>query len=149
VRKIIGGPDDQLQECGLIFAKCCARYQVRDPAHFMALYKTSIFRHWCSLSPKDWSERHVEELLTAEHIVEPKITLPDAELISAWAGFSSELRTVLSVIANAPAETLSAMLDEAKDDAALSRRLCRMAGARIAPVAAELRSALGAEETCA
>lgn len=104
VRALFLDEEDALQECALIFVRCCNAYagKVDNPRWLMALFKRAVANDWHTFSQKDTRIREVP--------------LPDEEegydynagmLMAAIAQGSDELKTALSAILAAPTELLS------------------------------------------
>lgn len=126
VAAILGSKEDALQQCAEVYIRCRNKYgcQPIDPSHFMALYKTSIFNEWARLSTKDSLDREHIELSDIEPT---EVEYSSGPLAANYAKASWELKYVLSIIAEAPAETLRVMFAMAsmKD---LNRRVISMCG---------------------
>jgi hypothetical protein len=145
VQHMLPDEQDALQECALVWSKCARAYtgKVDNPAWFMALFKTSVARHWITLSNRDSEaperftiEQEPEDFLAlqAEHSAGP--------LAAALAGASAELRQFIVLIASSPAEMLG-MLLEPGPDAEMGRRIRRLTGI-YGDLIGELRGILGA-----
>lgn len=108
VRHALGDFDDGLQQCALVFVRCNTRYekQVNDPAWFMALFKRAVQNEFITLANKD---SRLRSAVITRHGV------PDAEALEsvllASASMSTELRSVVSMIANGPREMLELLCD--------------------------------------
>lgn len=119
---------DALQECALLFYKVRAQYaaSVKDPAHLMALYKTTVIRAWILYSGKDHLLKYPQPL-AEKHILGQDYNY--GELYYSLKNASAELRQVLQVLADAPTEALQVMF--AQDTlAVMNRRILRMCGLR-------------------
>ena len=162
----IGGAEDCLQECALVFVKVSNRYPNANNAQFMALYKVSLINHWATLSTKDhlsnWRYSHLKfnNLKTATQVVNefreqdtdtacaPEVnspeptTYPDASLAVAYGEASAEVREFFRLLNNAPADFLQ-LVFAIDDDASINRfiqRILRLGADR--NVVSELRCLL-------
>lgn len=167
VAHTVGGREDCMQECALIFTRCHNRYadKVDNPAWFMALFKVAVSNTWILLSKRDSRARRVKAELEARAprikgatlrgpgsgtelahapIDEHMAAYNDGPLLAALREGSDELRCVLETIANAPAEALSIMFGgkNAKANNIRLRRFCQLPGRP--EVLSELRELLSA-----
>lgn len=152
VRELFGDHDDALQECALIFVRCCRTYEgkVDNPAWMMSLYKRAVINDWHTFAERDGRIRSVPAPDPTDDIDH------NAGILATAIGeASTELRQVLGVLAIAPAEFLSILFAKTEllqaDDpdivasAARSinrriRRLCGISGH--ADILSELRQLL-------
>jgi hypothetical protein len=151
VRHTLHTEADAIQECALVWAKCAAAYtgKVDNGAWFMALYKSSLARHWHSLSSKDSASPEAHRLDLPFTTTEDQDALfgasPDGPcglLAAQVAGASQEVRDVLCLLATAPSEMLC-MLFAGDTDLDINRRLSRWLGwCRTKDVLGELRDIL-------
>lgn len=140
VRALFLDEEDALQECALIFVRCCNTYagKVDNPRWLMALFKRAVSNDWHTFSQKD---THLREL-----------PIPDEEegydynaglLLAAIDQGSPELKTALNAILVAPAELLSLVFVD-DDLVKLNRRVKRFFGITKCPrdIISELREIL-------
>lgn len=117
VRELFGSEDDALQECALIFVRCCRAYEgkVDNPAWLMALFKRAVANDWHTFAQKDGRFRSLP-------LPEPEdeIDHNPGVLSAALASGSDELKQFLTVLAEAPAEFLSLLLGDADQIATMS-----------------------------
>lgn len=137
----------------MVFARCVDRYVnnpdpsrvVDNPKWLMGLYKISLVNEFHYHAAVIRGQREAEgAFAAAAHAGSRDIDHNLGVLGSALADASEELRTVLRIIAGAPAELLDLMLAEA-DDESWSRRAQRLAGikeVRSSSVITELRELL-------
>jgi hypothetical protein len=138
--------EDCMQMAGEVFARCSNRYSgtVDNPAWFMSLFQKALaneFHYYaveCGLR-REAEKQHIEEIQQNHTEVE----IESASLSTITMDASSELKQVLTTIANAPREFLEILLKES-DDSGWSRRLCRLCGTKKLNegIVAELRSLL-------
>lgn len=126
VATTIGTKEDAVQQCAEVFFRCRNKYGLApiEPSHFMALYKVAVMREWGRLSLKDASVR--EHIKLAE--IEPSgVDYNAGALSAAYATASWELKHVMEIIVEAPAEVLKVMFAMAsmKD---LNTRVLAMCG---------------------
>jgi hypothetical protein len=148
-----GSPEDALQECALIFAKCATmyRYVVSDPKHnkgnpnawFMAIYKRSIVNRWCKLSLDDRAQKETfvastddtkgraefNDWLVYFEVVKQAV-YNEGPMQVAIAKSSPALRKIMQVMLTAPPEVLDHMLEHYPDMEATNRRLKGLIGKR-------------------
>lgn len=140
VRASLGSEEDALQECALIYVRCYNYYKwkVDNAAWFMSLYKLALVNDWNTLSVADSRFRATVPPPSVDTI-EPPSGMLAARLHSA----SDELKHVLSVISEAPAELLGMMLGSTSERIN-NRTLCRWSGIRHgeANILGELRDLL-------
>lgn len=129
VRSLFGSEEDAVQECAVIFTRCLNYYadKVDNPAWMMALYKRAVANDFHTFALKDQQARSV-----GTPLADPDATLPEIPDYSAGPLFaqlavdaSGELRQVLTMIANAPAEMLE-IIFASRSEAAINRRLRRI-----------------------
>lgn len=142
--------DDAVQECGVVFVRCRDAYEgkVTDPALFMALYKTAVTNKFHDFAVRN-SRSSEAESAVAEANGQCLVEYSDGPLFTALSRASDELREVCRVVANAPAGFLVLLLDgvrlhrSKRDEAALSRALCRLARVNVrSDLLVELRTIL-------
>lgn len=113
VEVTLGSREDALQQCGMIFAKVCRRYETRvdNAAWMMTLYKRALFNHWIILARKETDNKRMLTDLKIE-MLEASVYVPSSRLSLLWRMASPELTKVMQTIGNAPAEVLDILLDE-------------------------------------
>ncbi len=111
VSKLFLDQEDAVGECCVIFYYCLRHYEGRfqNTAHFMALYKTTIFREWILLAKKDYAMRNIEELLPAPVEWEHSAGF----MLAVLTGSSAEMQQMLVAIAEAPSEVLQMLFEHA------------------------------------
>lgn len=123
--------DEALQECALCFVKCLNAYcgeggKVDNPKWFMSLFQRSVSNSFDTFAKTDKKRRervvYVDDPLADSNVSE----LGEGPLFVALSGASSELKHVICVIANAPAELLNLLLKEDQDERAWSQRVSMM-----------------------
>jgi hypothetical protein len=151
VEHIIGGHDDQLQECFLVFFKLCKKYSdlsrqpnftgQHNPAkHFMGLYKTALYRQWIAITrtgQKIMVANPGEQISTefeSSHLVN------EAEVLLDIAALSKEAMSVIKMIIDAPSEIIDSLWGDDSNPLIQERRLCRAAGQAHKHVFAEIRA---------
>ena len=101
--------EDALQEARLLFYRLRCKYKVEEPAHFMALFKTSFVRRFHDLS-NDNSRHfaHQPSQTTDEAYQRDPIgsTDTDGYLLTLLRQAPREVSMVLSLFLNAPQELL-------------------------------------------
>lgn len=129
IRHYVGDEEDGVQQCVCVFLRCNDTYQhsVDSEKWFMAIFKTAVHRYFMTLATRDTRLRLAKQALRNRR--EPEGISFDKVLI-AHESMSAELRTVLSMIADAPSEVLNLLLDarllRSHDTAGLSRRWRRL-----------------------
>jgi hypothetical protein len=129
VRNIVGGLDDAVQECAVVFCHCCKLYgdAVDNPAWFMALFKRSLANRFVSLARAE--ERYCRFIAQQQPLDE--IEPATAPFVAKLAGMSRELQQVLQAIGTAPRQLLQLLLPDwpfsAADEIRVSRSWCRLA----------------------
>jgi len=142
VRASVGSLEDCLQECACKWTYCRNLYanSVNNAAWFMSLYKLGLASTFNSLAAKDAKARTM-----VVESVEPWWEPPDHQegpLLVSLAGASNELRAVLAMLADAPAEALDCFFD-GRSEKMHNRRLLRFAHQSTSRnVLAELRGLL-------
>lgn len=112
VAKHFQDQEDALQECAFLFYWARRKYAGRydSPQHFMALYKTIVYREWIAFAADDRrlrvAEDYPEELMVTHE-------LPLGEMAVAFHQQSKELQLVLSVISEAPSDVLKILFKHA------------------------------------
>lgn len=101
VRELFGGEDDALQECALIFVRCCNSYATRvdNPAWMMSLFKTAVRNDWHTFAQRDGNMRSVpvpDDLDVVDYNHGP--------FVAALSNVSDELKQVLKAIASSPTD---------------------------------------------
>jgi hypothetical protein len=113
VRATLQSEEDALQECAAIWVRCVNLYadKIDNPAWLMALYKTAVHNSWNTYARKDGDFRTTREPeLLAQHSHFRDMTdHSSGPLAAKLAGASAELREVLALLFNAPAEALQAI----------------------------------------
>lgn len=121
-----------------VFSRIRLRYKFKNAQHAMGMFKLCLSREFHTLA------REVRDYVEAERsyaseVKSSEITFGDGPLAVLIGEASRELQDVLSAIAAAPTDLLEAMLTEA-EDAAWSRRLCRLSRIGVAEsIVSELR----------
>lgn len=150
---IIGDTEDALQECAIVFLRCCKTYegQLRHPAQMMAIYKRALANEWNTLSRKDTARREIP-------IPEPAelIDYNQGFLLAALSEASASVQSLCKILGDAPAEFLALMFGSegepqetpeavAHRDTLMNRRVKRLLGISdpSADVIGELRALLG------
>jgi hypothetical protein len=162
--------DDVVGVAGMVFARVVHRYSgrphpkyglVTEPKHWMAIYRNSLYREFHTLAyetrasvevQQEWGEEHLRREGFVQEAADGRgeggvsrwtgVAPSEAELTTALARASEELRDVLRIVFQAPAEILSILLEPAEDEA-WSRRLCRMLRINLSEtIVAELREIL-------
>lgn len=112
--------DDAWQECRWVFYDCCRRYtgKAKNAAHFMALFKMALGTHWIDLAAKASKVRAEMQAFEDEDGSAVDYTQDVAgetqnlgELRTKLRQAPSEVRTVLSLFLNAPAELVELATD--------------------------------------
>jgi hypothetical protein len=99
----------------------------------MSIYKKALAREFHTRASNTRRDIETEQEYGLEHARRSNVDYNVGTITSALAEASDELREVMGVIANAPAEFLKILLDDGRednevcDDATWSRRLCRLA----------------------
>jgi hypothetical protein len=136
--------EDAVQECAVVFLRCCRAYEgkVTSGGHFMALYKRALINDFNNLARRNQRFELVDIAVVEACRRQPTSELPTALLLSSLGRASAELREVLRVIVEGPAELLKVMfswpdngraielrqgVEPARYEAAYSRSLCRLA----------------------
>jgi hypothetical protein len=109
--------EDALQQCALIFVECLKLYEqtAENDAHMMALFKRSVANHWNKHSKRDGNKRKVGLEMTdkrMEAYERTNVELPTINITMIWTAASSELKEVLTLISNGPADVLDILLTD-------------------------------------
>lgn len=133
--------DDAMQEARIVFLDCTRRYtgRVDNPAWFMALYKMALFGRFDDLATQDTRYRSVGVLMcevVTEEDASPIEAIGTCEnegvLHTIIRQAPDEVRSVLSLLLNAPAEILELAAEawgaQGKKSAFGNAMLCRMLG---------------------
>lgn len=147
VKRVIGGPEDQLQECAMIFCKLRDHYDTNNSwkkhkgehnpsKHFMGLFKTALYYHWIALTRREQHTfgcdyRYRDEL--DEYCT--RAIHPIAEIWCDVQRISPELDKVIQLLLNAPSGTFD---DVGVDTESREKNLCWIAGVAHKPVFREL-----------
>lgn len=110
--------EDVMQECVCVFLRCKRKYAVREPQHFMALYKTALsnaFNDWSTADTEDRvlvydvREREDDErpLIISEPIGELQ---NDGYLATMIRQAPQEVLMVLNLMLRAPQELIEEVL---------------------------------------
>lgn len=110
--------EDALQEAWLVFARCQGKYpQIDTPQHFMALYKTALYRHFVDLAlsashykaevPEAQFDREDEQEWSRQPVGDLD---NDGQLRVLIRQAPREVKMVLSLFLNAPQELLDVAL---------------------------------------
>lgn len=123
-------PEEAVQECALVFARCADRYagKVDNPAWFMSLFQRAVGNHFNNLALSN--ERAARAAAAIAELPNPNhIEWNNGPLLTALGEASEELRQVLVLaLVKAPHELARLMLGGPRSDpAAWSRSLCRWA----------------------
>ena len=113
--------EDVMQEAVCVFLRCKRRYQVREPKHFMALYKTALSNAFNDWSTADTEDRVMvyDVLKYSDHgeIFEQIITEPrvgeienDGYLATMIRQAPQEVLMVLNLMLRAPQELIEEVL---------------------------------------
>ena len=127
--------DECMGIAGEVFARIIARYSgkvhpkygtVTDPKHWMGIFKQALSNEFHTYAYEarayvEAQQRWGEEELARRGDIEYN----EGTLSVLLSGASQELRDVMEIVGRAPAELLELLLAES-DDAAWSRRLCRL-----------------------
>lgn len=116
VRHVIGDDmQDSVQQCGVIFARVLDRYRHRnyDHKHLMAMFKTAVDNEFNSLANKDSRHRDVISDLPLDDDFQGAIEMDTRMLMSrlTFEQASSEAKSVLQMLMDAPAEILETLRD--------------------------------------
>lgn len=101
VRELFGSEEDALQECALIFVRCCRTYQSRvdNPAWMMSLFQRSVINDWNTFAQRDGRLRSLP-------LPEPEeeVDQNNGPFVTALNAASDELKLVITTVLNAPSE---------------------------------------------
>jgi hypothetical protein len=139
--------DDAMQECAIIFIRCCRHYdgRVTNAAWFMSLFMRAVVNNFHTFARRNRRFYLAEAAAVEQARERAAFGYSEGPLFTALSRASSELIEVCRVLASAPNELLSLMLSgigSARDEAAVSRVLCRLA--RVRNVRSDLLSELRA-----
>ena len=120
--------DDMMQEAYLVFLRCASSYPVLDtPQHFMSLFKTAWSRHIIDLAKKHTKTRvivsanMVDEDDGHEWQREPVGDLDNAGyLLTMLRQAPAEVRQVLNLFLNAPAELIDMAMSAWQETAGIA-----------------------------
>lgn len=123
VDRIFQSPEDALQQCAMVFARCLVHYEgtVDNEAWFMALYKRALANHWYANGARNIANKEIfgdphelEALKPAASLYQDEEeALPGLDgAVEIWESASGELRQVLSMIANGPAELVEILTED-------------------------------------
>jgi hypothetical protein len=156
VREHFPTREDAMAHCALIWTRCLRRYEysVDNPAWFMSLFQRAVANDWTTYAAKSTHQRGliVDQQRFARGREEEDESWADrvgptedsqGYLLTLLGEASEELKQVLKMLANAPAESLEILFSPASPEA-LNRTWKRWAKIQ-APskdVVAELRSLL-------
>jgi hypothetical protein len=118
IKHTVGEYEDGLAECRLMYAECLKRYgsSVNSPAQFMRLFQISVVCRFNDLSNKD-RKRNVLHDYIGLCPAPTATTFDTVSLNLRMRSASSELKTVVALLCDTPAETLSVLLKKTKRDA--------------------------------
>lgn len=110
VRYSMGTEDDALQECAMLFVKLSRKYAVtvNDPRWMMALFKTTVTRHFATLS--SWDSDNRPSGAAVGEIAEG-VDYSLGPLSVALAQGTDDLRTLVRALANAPSDFLTLIFE--------------------------------------
>lgn len=142
VQNYVGGEDDALQECGIVFARCSNKYGdvVDNDAWFMSLYMRAVSNYWCRLAERDGQVRQLTPFSVDDNVPEH-----DIDRVQYWQTVravvvnegpfrvtlveaSRELSHFMRSIIRAPTDVLEFVLAPHPDKDAVNARLNRMFG---------------------
>jgi len=108
VQHIVDSKEDALQECGLVFAKCCRKYgdRVNNPAWFMALYIRAVMNTWNTLARRDEDERNTVAHTSTYDLEEYRVVNIGSSMAVSLLELSIEARRVLQTLITAPGEVI-------------------------------------------
>lgn len=97
-----------MQECGVVFAKCCLRYgdRVNNPAWFMALYMRAVMNTWNSMARRDEGERNAVAHTSSYDLAEYRVANLSSTMATSLLELSYEARRVMQTLINAPSEVI-------------------------------------------
>jgi hypothetical protein len=140
-------PEDALAECALIWCRCLRKYEhsVDNPAWFMSLYTRAVSNDFTTYARVATQRRALICYARSEddEVVQDQGATDDnlGYLLTLLGDASAELRQVLGMLANAPAEVLDSLLDGSPAD--MNKRWCRRAGIKqAADLVGELKKLL-------
>ena len=140
IKHYIGGKDDALQECAIIFCRCAAIYKgkVSEPKHMMSLFKIALVNDFNTFAKRDTQQR---DLILEPEIEESfEVRLAKAALTRG----SDEAISVVNAILSAPEHLISLVFCNG-EQAGLNRRIKRFfkgISASEHDIAAELKDLL-------
>ena len=105
--------EDAMQEAYVVFLRCKQRYPDVEARHFMALYKTSLGRHFINLANNATKDRCLTPLSEGAMgvVIDPVgATDNDGALATAIRQAPDEVRMVLSLLLNAPQHMMVSLL---------------------------------------
>ena len=116
----LGGPEDALQECAIVFIRCKKLYEgkVLEPKHFMALFKIAVQREFHTLSERDSSAREAEAAQADFDLHQRNdLDFSGGMLAALLSEAPKEVAALMLAILSAPGELLEIVF---KPDLALS-----------------------------
>lgn len=153
VATYLGDYDDAVAECAYIFVECQKKYgdKVESPAHFMRLYQRMVVTWF-----HDWSNGDTEQREVSKIIIDRGESIDlDKLLLHKTRKCSSEVKHVVTLLLNAPAEAvkiLAADCREVSDVQSASkflRNLMQVSGIKdIDKVQKELHDAITSSYSC-
>jgi hypothetical protein len=109
-----------------VFCRIRLRYHFDGPHHVMGMYKKALAHQFHTLARETRAKVEAERQWGQADLTQRgEVDYNDGQVTTILAGASAELREVMTVVADAPTELLSMLLDEA-DDKTWSRRLSRL-----------------------
>lgn len=145
IRNIVDSEEDAMSECRLMYAECRHRYahSVNSPKQFMYLYRMAVVGRFIDLAKRDTRRRTLLENYQPATVSSVNDTVSlGLRLRSA----SQELRTVICILQNAPAEALQVMLSKRNDPVFMFRSIMKTIGitnTTAEKLLAELETTLG------
>lgn len=133
---------DAVQECALLYSKCCARYGgvVDDPSWMMTLFKVSVQRRWIYLSKRSTEHGELFDLRCTDERAEAHGRSTRGHIHNEGpfnikvAELPHEVSDVLAAVIDAPTHVLEFIFapgirrGHAKSNAIVNRRLRRLFG---------------------
>lgn len=114
--RIVGTWADAMSEAAIAYYRCRRKYGavVENPGHFMALYKTVLFTHFTDLANRSTKDALKHEAYANSR--QPRVTIGfDGNIGAKLKGASVELKKVLGVIFQGPAEVVGIIGSDARN----------------------------------
>lgn len=124
--------DDILHEAVIVFCDCRDKYvnKVTEPAHFMALFKTSIHNRFLEIASESIAKKEFEVFNEEDEYTLDRVIDEESTIAIMLKQAPKEVKDVLSLALNAPKELLESIGFMKKRNRSFlnNAKLCRLLG---------------------